>query len=70
MANWIEHLGVFYNLDQFIEISRGDDDEIILSKELILEGMVFNDELTQILEFSSKKERDEKLDYIRARISL
>lgn len=54
---WIEHEGVFFNLDLYKQICRGDDDEILLSTE-DHNASWYDDKNIASLRFKSKEDRD------------
>lgn len=61
--HWIDHDGQLYNLDKFTQISRGDEDELLLSTES--HNGLWNDETkTCSLTFKSKQHRDLAMDMI------
>lgn len=54
---WIEHEDTFYNLDNYTQICRGDDDEILLSSE-VFNGDWNDEHMHASLKFKTKEDRD------------
>lgn len=68
---WIEHQDVFYNLDKFNQIQRGEDDEILLAN-ISHNGDWDEDEERSlcILNYTDKAERELAWDGFRTLIEL
>jgi hypothetical protein len=66
---WIEHKDIFYNLDHYTQICRGDDDEILLSIEI--HNMEWEDEEKHAsLKFESKEDRDLALTILTTKLNV
>jgi hypothetical protein len=66
---WIEHEGVFFNLDLYKQICRGDDDEILLSAEAH-NGTWDDEKNIASLRFESKEARNLAMITLEVKLSV
>lgn len=64
MSNWIMHDDTLYNLNNYNQIIRGDEDEILISTETHNMDWYDNEEKHLSLKFESKEKREEMFEHI------